>query len=100
MVFDRAGHIAACAQKEHEQIYPQPGWVEHDPAEIWFRTQQVAAEAMEQAGIAPRDLAAIGFKAVHAGPLSGTRLIDEEVLRAMEEFSFLAPAHNPPYIAG
>ena len=42
IVFDHAGHIAACAQKEHEQIYPQPGWVEHDPAEIWFRTQQVA----------------------------------------------------------
>jgi acetate kinase len=45
------------------------------------------------------ELAAIGFKAVHAGPVSGTRLIDEEVLAAMEEYSFLAPAHNPPYIA-
>ena len=45
------------------------------------------------------ELAGIGFKAVHAGPVSGTRLIDEEVLAAMEEFSFLAPAHNPPYIA-
>ena len=45
------------------------------------------------------ELAGIGFKAVHAGPLSGTRLIDDEVLAAMEEFSFLAPAHNPPYIA-
>jgi len=45
------------------------------------------------------ELAGIGFKAVHAGTLSGTRLIDAEVLAAMEEFSFLAPAHNPPYIA-
>jgi acetate kinase len=45
------------------------------------------------------ELAGIGFKAVHAGPLSGTRRIDDEVLAAMEEFSFLAPAHNPPYIA-
>ena len=45
------------------------------------------------------ELAGIGFKAVHAGTLSGTRLIDDEVLAAMEEFSFLAPAHNPPYIA-
>ena len=45
------------------------------------------------------ELAGIGFKAVHAGPLSGTRRVDEEVLAAMEEFSFLAPAHNPPYIA-
>ena len=45
------------------------------------------------------ELAGIGFKAVHAGAVSGTRRIDDEVLAAMEEFSFLAPAHNPPYIA-
>jgi acetate kinase len=45
------------------------------------------------------DLAAIGFKAVHAGPLGGARLIDDKVLAAMEEFAFFAPAHNPPYIA-
>jgi acetate kinase len=44
-------------------------------------------------------LDAVGFKAVHAGPLTGARLVDDEVLRAMEEFTFLAPAHNPPYIA-
>jgi acetate kinase len=49
------------------------------------------------AGLA--ELAAVGFKAVHAGPLSGARLVDEEVLRRMEEFSFFAPAHNPPYLA-
>jgi acetate kinase len=45
------------------------------------------------------DLAAVGFKAVHAGPLSGARRVDDEVLAAMEEFAFLAPAHNPPYVA-
>jgi acetate kinase len=45
------------------------------------------------------DLAAIGFKAVHAGPVTGTRLIDDEVLAAMEAVTFLAPAHNPPYVA-
>jgi acetate kinase len=45
------------------------------------------------------ELAGIGFKAVHAGPVSGTRRIDDSVLVAMEEFSFYAPAHNPPYIA-
>jgi acetate kinase len=44
-------------------------------------------------------LDAVAFKAVHAGPLSGARFVDEEVLRAMQDFSFLAPAHNPPYIA-
>src|SRR5450432_4554359 len=61
IVFDRAGTIVSCAQREHRQIYPQPGWVEHDPAEIWFRTEQVVGEAMEQASLAPADLAAIGI---------------------------------------
>jgi acetate kinase len=45
------------------------------------------------------DLSAVGFKAVHAGPLGGARLINEDILCAMEEFSFFAPAHNPPYVA-
>lgn len=45
------------------------------------------------------EIGAVGFKAVHAGPLNAPRLIDDEFLAAMEEFSFLAPAHNPPYIA-
>ncbi len=61
IVFDRAGRIAATAQKEHEQIYPQPGWVEHDPNEIWRRTGEVIAEAMAMRGLRPRDLAAIGI---------------------------------------
>jgi len=45
------------------------------------------------------ELSAIGFKAVHAGPVTGARLVDDVVLTAMEEFTFLAPAHNPPYMA-
>ncbi|HEV3331613.1 MAG TPA: glycerol kinase GlpK [Bryobacteraceae bacterium] len=61
IVFDRSGKIAASAQKEHQQIYPQPGWVEHDPEEIWLRTQEVISEAMAQRGLAPRDLAGIGI---------------------------------------
>jgi glycerol kinase len=61
IVFDRAGRIVAVAQKEHEQIYPKPGWVEHDPEEIWRRTQEVIAEAMQQRGLRPKDLAAIGI---------------------------------------
>ena len=61
IVFDRAGNIRAVAQKEHEQIYPRPGWVEHRPEEIWQRTREVIAEAMSKAGLAPRDLAAIGI---------------------------------------
>jgi glycerol kinase len=61
LVFDRAGRIVASAQKEHQQIYPRPGWVEHDPEEIWFRTREVIAEAMEQRGLKPGDLAALGI---------------------------------------
>lgn len=45
------------------------------------------------------ELSAIGFKAVHAGPVTGARVVDDVVLNAMEEFTFLAPAHNPPYMA-
>src|SRR5215469_4428068 len=61
MIFDRAGKVISCAQKEHQQIFPQAGWVEHDPEEIWQRTQEVVAEAMQQASLGPRDLAAIGI---------------------------------------
>ena len=61
IIFDSAGAIVASAQKEHRQIYPQPGWVEHDPDEIWRRTEEVVAAAMEQRSLGPRDLAAIGI---------------------------------------
>jgi glycerol kinase len=61
IVFDRSGSIVTSAQKEHEQIYPQPGWVEHDPKEIWRRTQEVITEAMKVRGLKPKDLAAIGI---------------------------------------
>jgi glycerol kinase len=61
IVFDRSGRIVSVAQKEHEQIYPQPGWVEHDPHEIWRRTQEVIEEAMRQRGLRATDLAAIGI---------------------------------------
>jgi glycerol kinase len=61
IVFDRGGRIVAVSQKEHEQIYPRPGWVEHDPNEIWRRTGEVIGEAMAQRGLRPRDLAAIGI---------------------------------------
>ncbi len=60
IIFDHAGDVVAIHQREHQQIYPKPGWVEHDPLEIWTRTQEVMAAALEKAGISPRDLAAIG----------------------------------------
>ncbi len=61
IVFDRTGRIVSVAQKEHEQIFPKPGWVEHDPDEIWRRTQEVIAQAMQAKGLRPKDLAAIGI---------------------------------------
>ena len=45
MLFQRNGFVAGVAQKEHQQIYPQPGWVEHDPLEIWQHTKEVIEEA-------------------------------------------------------
>ena len=47
MVFDHGGQVASLDQKEHEQIYPKPGWVEHDPMEIWQRTQEVIRAGLD-----------------------------------------------------
>lgn len=61
MVFDRAGRVVSVAQKEHEQIFPRAGWVEHDGLEILRRTEEVIAEALAQGGLRASDLAAIGI---------------------------------------
>ena len=51
MIFDHSGSVVGVDQKEHEQIYPKPGWVEHDPKEIWQRSQEVIDGALKKAGI-------------------------------------------------
>jgi glycerol kinase len=61
IVFDEAGTIVSIGQKEHEQIYPKPGWVEHDPLEIWRNTQAVIQQALDKKGLKPADLAAVGI---------------------------------------
>lgn len=61
MVFDKSARVVAVAQKEHEQIFPKPGWVEHDALEILRRTEEVIAEALDQRGLRASDLAAIGI---------------------------------------
>jgi glycerol kinase len=61
IVFDEAGRIVAMAQQEFRQIYPQPGWVEHDPEEIWASQLATAREALAKAGIAAAELKAIGI---------------------------------------
>jgi glycerol kinase len=58
MVFDHGGNVVSVDQREHEQIYPQPGWVEHDPMEIWDRSQEVMEAAKSAAG---GDVAAVGI---------------------------------------
>jgi glycerol kinase len=60
IVFDRSGQIVSAAQSEHAQIYPRPGWVEHNSEEIWRRSQSVIVEAMDARGLRAEDLAAIG----------------------------------------
>jgi glycerol kinase len=61
IVFDQAGGIVSVAQREHEQIYPKPGWVEHDAAEIWRNTEAVIGEALARGGVKPGELAAVGI---------------------------------------
>jgi glycerol kinase len=61
MIFDHGGSVVASAQREHRQIYPKPGWVEHDAGEIWTNTLQVIAEAMGKAGQRAGDMAAVGI---------------------------------------
>ena len=61
MVFDMGGNIVASAQQEHQQIFPQPGWVEHDPEEIAGKVKLVAAEALITKGLLATDIAAIGI---------------------------------------
>ena len=60
MIFDHSGGVVGVHQMEHEQIYPQAGWVEHDPMEVWARTQDVIKMAMDKVGVTAADLAAIG----------------------------------------
>src|SRR5690606_28049457 len=61
MVFDERGQVVAVGQKELEQHYPRPGWVEHKPLDIWSSQVGVAAEALSRAGLQARDIAAVGI---------------------------------------
>jgi glycerol kinase len=60
MIFDHRGQVVGIDQKEHEQIYPRPGWVEHDANEIWTRCEEVIQGALSKANLSPSDLAAVG----------------------------------------
>jgi glycerol kinase len=83
MVFDRAGRIVSQAQEEHAQIYPSAGWVEHDPEEIWRRTQDVIQRAMNQKVLQPKDLAAIGITNQRETTILWNRLSGQAVCNAI-----------------
>src|SRR4051794_24737588 len=61
MVFDVDGRVVALDQREHRQLYPRPGWVEHDALEIWHNVQAVTCGALDRAGLSRADLAAFGI---------------------------------------
>src|SRR5258708_13219364 len=69
ILFDHAGSIRGVAQREFAQIYPQPGWVEHDPMEIWATQSAVMTEVLAKAAVAPADIAAIGITNQRETPL-------------------------------
>src|SRR3954454_25259703 len=81
IVFDRAGRIVSVSQKEHEHIFPRPGWVEHNPREIWANVVTVVTDALDKAQLSTRDLMAIGI----ANQRETTLLWDRETGE---------PAHN------
>jgi glycerol kinase len=83
IVFDRAGRIVSQAQEEHEQIYPSAGWVEHDPEEIWRRTQDVIQRAMQQKLLRANDIAAIGITNQRETTIVWNKLSGEAVCNAI-----------------
>jgi glycerol kinase len=83
IVFDRSGRVKAVAQKEHEQIYPKPGWVEHNAEEIWQHTREVIAEAMAKGGLQPQDLSAIGITNQRETTIVWNRKTGEPVANAL-----------------
>ena len=83
IVFDRSGKIVSQAQREHAQIYPRPGWVEHDPAEIWRCVTGVIQEAMDARSLRPSDLAAVGITNQRETTVVWNRITGEPVTNAI-----------------
>ena len=83
IVFDHAGSIVAVAQKEFPQIFPKPGWVEHDPRDIWSSQAGVAAEALTKAGVKAEDIAAIGITNQRETAIVWDRATGEPIMNAI-----------------
>ena len=61
LIFDRSARVVSIAQKEHQQFFPRPGWVEHDAEEIWRNVEEVVRDAVDEAQLKPADLVAVGI---------------------------------------
>jgi glycerol kinase len=83
MVFDHSGKVVSVSQKEHEQIYPKPGWVEHDAKEIWARSQEVLDEALEKAGASADDVSGLGITNQRETAVVWDRNTGEPVMNAI-----------------
>jgi glycerol kinase len=83
MIFDHGGQVVSVAQKEHEQIYPRPGWVEHDAAEILARTSDVIDEAMTSAGATADDIAGVGITNQRETALVWDRNTGDPIMNAL-----------------
>ena len=83
LVFDHGGRIVASAQQEHQQLLPQPGWVEHDPEEIWQNTRRVTAEALAGSDLSPKDLVAVGITSQRETTLVWDRATGRPVYNAI-----------------
>ena len=83
ILFDQDGDIRAVAQKEFEQIFPQAGWVEHDPAEIWSSQIAVATEALSRADIRPQEIAVIGITNQRETTIVWDRATGEPIFNAI-----------------
>jgi glycerol kinase len=83
MIFNHSGEVVSVAQKEHEQIYPKPGWVEHDPNEIWAATQEVMDEALQSAGASADDISGLGITNQRETTVVWDRNTGEPVMNAI-----------------
>jgi glycerol kinase len=83
MVFDHEGRVVSGDQREHRQHFPESGWVEHDPMEIWANTREVAAGALAKAGLASGDIAAVGIANQRETTVVWDRLSGEPVHNAI-----------------
>lgn len=83
ILFDHGGDIVAVAQQEFPQIYPQPGWVEHDPMDIWATQSGVARQVIEKAGVKPAEIAAIGITNQRETTIIWDRVTGKPIMNAI-----------------